>query len=202
MMNFNNADQPHQVLSEIMTLINETRLQDLIDRPIIDAASKFNTANIIFTEHKSLIDCMGRFVQHLYINGLKPSMNLSFEQAKSEALDLILLTGDFDKIYLKAINDPEVGLESALQIITESIIEKRRKIYVQKVLFQFIPPFDSTLIFELTKILIEELRPHLPAHLQVLPISMFTTTLHELVLVKSGEDKTLQNMLTRENYHL
>jgi hypothetical protein len=196
MKNFKN--QALIKLKKIEDHLSENRLEQMIDSKVLHVIKDYPSPDYMkITNLNELLNYIGGFVQQIYRFGLNPSKTLSHHQAIAQGIYILEKTDDFDSLYMHVLDDPDKGIETIIQSLVATIINQARKNYVTGFLCQEIDPWDFELIFDMTKILLAELKPHFPLHMQNLPDTMFLKSLPVLILTKIQENGTVINLLSR-----
>ena len=186
-----------KILARVATRLDEVKLQEHFNKPIMASAVSFQGNFDILSNHNNILYFIGSFMQHVYLHGIKPATHLSNDQATAMGLEYINNAEGFDNAYLNILDDSEQGTEQIVQTLTGMIIDQQREAYISGVLSRSINPWNWELNYKLTEILFKELRLHFPSHLQELPVGMFVSNVKELLLAKCKQNTALQNMLNR-----
>lgn len=185
-------------LKRIEGHLSESRLEQMIDAKVLHVIKNHPSPDYMkITNINEMLNYLGDIVQQIYRFGLSPSKNLSHHQAIAQGVYILEKTDDFDSLYMHVLDDPEKGTEAIIQSLVATIINQARKNYVTGILCQEINPWDSELIMDMTQILLAELKPHFPLHMQNLPDTMFLKSLPALILTKIQENETVIKLLSR-----
>lgn len=188
-----------RVLVSVAAQLDEGRLQERFNKPIMASTVSFQGNSDIFSNSNNILSFIGAFMRHVYLHGIKPAIHLSRNHAAAMGLEYINNAEGFDNAYLNILNDSEQGMEQIVQTLTGMIIDRQREAYISGVLSRSIDPWNWELNYKLTEILLKELKPHFPSHLQDLSAGMFVSNLNELIVTKCKQNTAIQNMLNHGN---
>lgn len=181
-----------------MQHLEEQRLEELIDSKILNAITKHAEPDYLtVVNYTELLNYIGGIVQKIYCYGLNPSKILTLDQAIAEGINVLEKTDDFDSFYMNVIDDPEKEIENIIQTLAANIIEQARKNYVFGYLCQEIDPWDFDLNLAMTHLLLADLKPNFPLHLQNISDTMFVKNLSNLILSKIHQNETVSKLLLR-----
>jgi hypothetical protein len=137
MMNSNEEVDVEKILDKALKLLDDEIIQREIKSPIREAAASFEIYKVESITYKRFIKETGKFIQHVYLNGLNTKQILTQKQAEAEAIAVLELGyqsaygNGFYAAYLDSQNNNFNGLEFILNQISEIIIQRTRDQYVR-----------------------------------------------------------------------
>ena len=191
-------------LDIILNLISDDVIALKIDVPLNNAMATCTISENQITNHEKFIRAIAVIVKHLYLEGLRLSINLSERSALNEAIWLLekyykgYETDQYDGAYYDTINEGPEGMKFISTKIVEILKSLERNKYISWVLRKNIDPRD----WEQRKRMVEELMvrfgEHFTAELKQLTVSQLTPNL-ETLLMNFGSDSEIPISILKQN---
>ena len=189
MTNSIDRDNLRSAVDTISSLIGTKTLQRLIDEPLLLAAESFDKVPATPVSCQSFLTLIGKFVRHLYTEGVGTARHLTTFQARAEAIS-ILEEGyegpdsrGFDAALLDATDPTRPGIDWVLQQITGAIITKHRSQHVRWVFETHLNVLDWASKCYLAEFLVVQNRPFLPETLLDFRSTQLAHQLAELITI-------------------
>ena len=200
MMNSNEEVGVEKILDKVFKLLDDETIQRTIDLPIREAAAGFEIYKFESITYNRFIKEAGKFIQHVYLNGLVTKQKLTQKQAEAEAIAVLELGYQsaygkgFYAAYLDSQNNNHDGLEFILNQISEIIIQGTRKLYVHWV----ITSLDWQSKCRIVEAFQRLQSSILPQKLKSCPPAMFADHLPDLINVLITADNAITNLMTTD----
>ena len=148
MMNLNKKVEVEEILDRVLKLLDDEIIQRTVDLPIREATASFEFHKVEHITYERFIKETGKFIQHIYLNGLDTKQKLTQKQAEAEAIAVLEMGYQnaygkgFYAAYLDSKNQNFDSLEFILIQISEIIVQRTRDRYVHWVITTQIQSLD------------------------------------------------------------
>jgi hypothetical protein len=197
MMNSIKKYDVYHIIDTVMDLLDRDTIQQKIELPIIEAAATFKYKAAQGFSCKEFIKTAGKFIQHIYQNGLGIQQELSPHQAEAEAIYILEMRyqNTCSKGYYAAVLDSQNpnldGLKCVLNQIINIIIQNRRNDYVHWVFTTNIQSLDWRTKCKIAKTLQRQWSSILPSDIKNYPPAMLADNIPKLIDVCIAADNTI-----------
>ena len=204
MMNLNKKVDVEEILDKALKLLDDEIIQRTIDLPIREATASFEFHKVEHITYKRFIKETGKFIQHIYLNGLKTKQKLTQKQAETEAIAVLELDYQnaygkgFYAAYLDSRNNNSDTLEFILNQISELIVQKTRDRHVHWVITTQIQSLDWHIRCSIVETFQRLQSLNLPQTLKNCPPAMLADHLPDLFKVLITADNTITNLTTTD----
>jgi hypothetical protein len=200
MMNSDTRKEPDIILDEIFELIDESYMQQTIDKPIEEAAASFKFDDTAPVTHLAFIQITSKFVKHIYEHGAVIRQQLSTLQACTE-MTAILEKGyqnpsdsGYYAAYLDSISQKINSLEFVLAKVAEFITMMTRARHIRWVFTSRIDPYDWSAKCRIVRILFKRWGNCLPPNILECPPDQLANFLPELINLIISTENTVNKM--------
>lgn len=163
--------QAEAVISSMAFYLNEDYLISHIDEPIDRAVASYSEDEVELSSHRRFHQSLARFVVHIYARGLPCPRTLSVSQSHDDAVALLEVAyeGACANGYFAAVLDALLAQPDGIEVVRGRLVEavkaEWRRMHVRWVFAESLPPSDWSLRRETAAILLNRLRPWLPAEM-------------------------------------
>jgi len=200
MMNLNKKVEVEKILDRVLKLLDDQIIQGAVDLPIREATASFEFHKVEHITYERFIKETGKFIQHIYLNGLDPKQKLTQKQAEAEAIAVLELGYQnaygkgFYAAYLDSQNQNFDSLEFILNQISEIIVQRTKDRYVHWVITTQIEPLDWHSRCRIVKTFQRLQLSILPQTLKNCPPAMLADHLPDLINVLITADNTITDL--------
>ena len=204
MMNLNKKVEVEKILDKALKLLDDEIIQRTIDLPIREATASFEFQKVEHITYERFIKETGKFIQHVYLNGLVTKQKLTQKQAEAEAIAVLELGYQsaygkgFYAAYLDSQNNNHDDLEFILNQISEIIIQGTRKLYVHWVITTQIQSLEWHIRCRIAETFQKPQSSILPQTLKNCSPAMFADHLPDLINVLITADNAITNLMTTD----
>jgi len=187
MMNSIKNNDAYHIINIVMDFLDNDTIQRKIELPIIEAAATFKIKPTQDYSSKEFIKTAGKFIQHIYQNGMGTSQELFCQQAEAEAIDMLEMhyQNSGSKGYYAAVLDSQDpgfgGLKCVLDQIAIIIIQRGRNDYVHWVFTTHIQSLDWRTKCKIVKIFQTRWSSILPTNIKDCPPEMLADNIPKLI---------------------
>ena len=187
MMNSAKNNDAYHIINIVMDFLDNDTIQRKIELPLIEAAATFKLKSTQDFSCKEFIKTAGKFIQHIYQNGMGTPQELSCHQAEAEAIHILEMhyQNSYSKGYYAAVldsQDPGLdGLKCVLDQIANIIIQSRRNDYVHWVFTTHIQSLDWRTKYKIVKIFQTLWSSILPTNIKDCPPEMLADNIPKLI---------------------
>ncbi|MBC2714908.1 MAG: hypothetical protein HF978_06325 [Desulfobacteraceae bacterium] len=202
MTNFKTKKNAEIILQEILHRLDIELIGQQIDTPIQNAAENFIFNKNTPIKFKQFIEITGKFLQHIYQNGIRLPKKLTDPQAKAEIITLLEKkykypqTNGLDTAYVDSLSLGADGWDYILWQITVIIIEIEKTRYINWACNTKIDPHDWVLKHQIARIIITRWKAFLPQHLSNCYPAQLVNHLPELIKALLNSYQFIYNSLT------
>lgn len=204
MMNLNKEVEVEEILDRVLKLLDGEIIERTVSLPIREATANFEFHKFEHITYKRFIKKTGKFIQHVYLNGLDPKQKLTQKQAEAEAIAILEMGYQnaygkgFYAAYLDSQNNNFESLEIILSQISEIIVQRTRDRYVQWVITTQIRSLDWHIRCRILEAFQKPQFSILPHTLKNCPPAMFADHLPDLINILITADNKISNLMTTD----
>lgn len=167
--------------------LDGARIAAIIDEPVDRAAQSFARPDQGPLDHLHFLATVSQYVQHIYREAFPGGRQLTPEQARDEALDLLErgYEGRKGRGYEEALADAseasEMGPLRVLLQVAELIKALTRQRHIRRIQSEQITRSDFGMRCAVAQVLLEHVQPHLPSEKQTWPVERWAHLVDDLL---------------------